>query len=118
MMTSYKSGQLAELIALLCLIFKGYRLVAKNYKTGKGTHAGEIDLIVKKKDVIVFVEVKKRATIANAAYSISSNQQERIKRGAIAFISKHSKYKNCDLRFDAILVQLPCKVEHLKNAWF
>jgi putative endonuclease len=58
--TNYKAGHRAEKIALLWLMLKGYRLVAKNFVVGRGTGAGEVDLIVKKGKTLVFVEVKKR----------------------------------------------------------
>ena len=57
------SGKTAEFIALQYLRLKGYVLVARNYVTGRGTGAGEVDLIIKNQTDIVFVEVKKRKNL-------------------------------------------------------
>ena len=50
-------GKLAEFWARLWLRCHGYRILAANYRTGRGTHAGEIDIIAQKGDTIHFVEV-------------------------------------------------------------
>ena len=54
-MNNYYFGHFAEDVALWYLRLKGYRKVAKNYVTGRGTGAGEVDLIVKKSKTLVFV---------------------------------------------------------------
>lgn len=111
------SGRTAEFMALQHLRLKGYALVACNYVTGRGTGAGEVDLIVKNQTTLVFIEVKKRKDITTAAYSILPKQQERIRRAAEAFLAKHSEYAGFDIRFDAVLVQLPFMIEHIENAF-
>ncbi len=116
-MNSYYSGLGAEILAQIFLLFKGYRKIASNYITGRGTNAGEVDLIVQKSHTLVFVEVKKRRTINDAAYAISSDQQQRIKRAAEVYISRHSEFKDYDIRFDAVLVKFPCSIQHIKNAF-
>lgn len=113
----YKSGKVAEWIALIYLLFKGYFPVSRNFITGKGTNAGEIDLIVRKKRLLVFVEVKKRQSLEKAAYAVSEKQKQRIIRGAEVFLKRHSQYDSFDIRFDAILVELPYRIRHLPNAW-
>lgn len=57
-MTTTESGKHGEDIAWHYLESKGYQLVAKNYRYKRS----EIDLIVKKSDTIVFVEVKMRSS--------------------------------------------------------
>lgn len=114
---SYAGGRLAEWIALIYLLFKGYFPVAKNVVTGKGTHAGEVDLIVRRGSLLVFVEVKKRQNLEKAAYAISERQKQRIVRGAEAFLKKNKKYDAFDIRFDAVLVEFPWHIRHLTNAW-
>ena len=113
----YKSGKLAEYVALIYLLFKGYFPVSRNFITGKGTNAGEIDLIVRKKNLLVFVEVKKRQSLEKAVYAVSEKQKQRIIRGAEVFLKRHTQYDSFDIRFDAILVELPCRIRHLPNAW-
>ena len=116
-MNNYKSGCLAEFIARSFLRLKGYSIIAKNYVTGKGTNAGEVDFIAKKGGAIIFVEVKKRKDLETAAYSISEKQKQRIRRAAEAFLKYHPHYQNHNVRFDAILIKLPLKIIHIKDAF-
>lgn len=116
-MKSNLSGKLAEVIALLFFLIKGYFPIARNYVTGRGTKAGEVDLIMRKKRLIVFVEVKKRSNLERAAYAVTEKQKERIIKGAEAFLKKHPQYDDCDVRFDAFLVKFPLNIRHLPNAW-
>ena len=94
----------------------GFGIVAKNYVTGRGTTAGEIDFIAKRGNLLVFVEVKQRTTLDNAAYAISPTQQQRLIRGAKNFIKHHPQYRRYDLRFDAVLIELPFSIRHIENA--
>ena len=111
------SGKTAEFIALQYLRLKGYHLVAHNYVTGKGTGAGEVDIIVRDQNSLIFVEVKKRKTVEKAAYAIKPSQIQRIRRGAEAFLAKHSEFAGFDVRFDAILVESLLKIKHIENAF-
>ena len=115
--SSPRGGKLAEFWARLWLRCHGYRIIAANYRTGRGTHAGEIDIIALRRNTIIFVEVKKRSGLDKAAYAILPTQQQRIIRGAEAFLQKHPAYQNCDVRFDAVLVSFPLRIHHIKNAW-
>lgn len=116
-MSNNFSGKLAEWLALFFLLCKGYLPVARNYVTGRGTHAGEVDLIVKRGRTLVFVEVKKRRSLELAAYAITEVQKQRIIRGAEAFLKKHPCYDYCRARFDAVLIKFPLQIQHLPNAW-
>ena len=111
------SGKTAEFMALQYLRFKGYSLVVRNYVTGRGTGAGEIDLIVKNQKTLVFVEVKKRRNLTEAAYAVKPAQQERIRRAAEVFLAHHPEYADFDIRFDAVLVMFPLKIRHIPNAF-
>ena len=116
-MNNYKKGHLAEKFAAIFLMFKGYRIIALNYITGKATGAGEIDIIAAKKNMLIFIEIKLRKNLTEAAYSITQNQKNRITTAAKSFISHHKKYRNYDIRFDAILIQNCFQFEHIKNAF-
>ncbi|MBR1600421.1 MAG: YraN family protein [Alphaproteobacteria bacterium] len=116
-MNNYHKGRLAEFLARFYMIMHGYRILERNYIIGKGTTAGEIDFIAKKRNYIVFVEVKQRQNLDSAAYAITSKQQQRLIRGAECFIRNNQKYQGFDLRFDAILITLPFQIRHIKNAW-
>ena len=74
-MTSYEKGIKGEQIALAYLEKKGYKLMDTRYST----HYGEVDLIVKKEDVIVFVEVKYRHKGQKGKGVITNKKQKRNK---------------------------------------
>ncbi|WP_144864745.1 YraN family protein, partial [Mesorhizobium sp. J18] len=59
---AYRKGHRGEWLAALALMVKGYRIVARRYRT----KLGEIDLIARRGDLIVIVEVKVRPTLASA----------------------------------------------------
>ena len=97
---AYGLGHRAETFAALWLRCKGYRILARRYKTP----VGEIDLVARRGKFIAFVEVKARPTLDAALESIRHTQRARIIRGAEAFLSRHPHYVNHFLRFDAILI--------------
>jgi len=100
-MNKKQTGNFAEFMARVYLRLKGYHILEKDYITGRGTTAGEIDIIALKKNVLVFVEVKNRKTLENAFYAIKP---------------KHPLYEKHDVRFDAIFVS-GFKLRHILNAW-
>lgn len=114
---SYVSGKFAEFIAKCYLGLLGYFVIASRYSVGRGLSAGEVDIIAKRGKTIVFIEVKKRATLPLAMESIFSRQQARIYNSAEVFIAKHPKYASFDCRFDAICFNKYYFFRHIKNAW-
>lgn len=110
-------GKYAEKLAVFYLFCKGYKIIARNQITGRGTSAGEIDIIASKGKFLVFIEVKKRQSLEKAAYAISAKQKKRIFRGAEAFLGKNPAYRSCDIRFDAVLIKFPFFIAHIQNAW-
>ena len=61
----------AESRAAAYLMAKGYRILAKRFRTPYG----EIDLVAKKRNLLAFVEVKARASLDDAAYAVTPRQQ-------------------------------------------
>lgn len=116
-MNSYARGKFAEFLARTYMRLHGFRIVAQNYVVGRGTTAGEIDFVAQRGKLLVFVEVKQRTTLENAAYAIMPTQQQRLIRSAKCFVKNNPQYAGCDLRFDAIFVALPFKIRHIPNAW-
>ena len=62
---AFRTGLSAEARAAAFLTVKGYRILAKRFRTPYG----EIDLVARRRNVVVFVEVKARATLDDAAYA-------------------------------------------------
>ncbi len=70
------------------LMAKGYRILAKRFRTPHG----EIDLVARKRNLVAFVEVKARATLDEAAYAVTPRQQARIIAAAEAWLMAHPEH--------------------------
>ena len=115
--TNYKAGHFAEKVALIFLMMRGYWPVAMNFVVGRGTGAGEVDLIVKRGKTLVFVEVKKRPNEEKARLAIHPKNQLRIARTSEVFLARNPKYKGFNIRYDAVFISPKHFPKHLKNAW-
>jgi putative endonuclease len=93
-------GLSAESRAAAYLIAKGYRIVARRFKSP----VGEVDIVARRRGVLVFVEVKARSTLDGAAESLLARQQHRIAAAAGAWLAAHPEDAEGDIRFDAVLV--------------
>ena len=94
------TGISAESRAAAYLIAKGYRIVARRFRSP----VGEIDIVARRRGVLVFVEVKARNTLDDAAESLLRRQQLRIAGAAGAWLAAHPEDAESDIRFDAVLV--------------
>ena len=101
-MNSYKTGLFAEFLAKMYLRMHGFRIVKSRYITGRNTGRAEIDIIARRRNLMIFVEVKRRHDIPTAFEAITPAQSVRLRRAAENFIAKNGW--NGDARFDAILV--------------
>ena len=111
-------GRWAELLALWFLRLKGYRLLARRYKC----RAGEIDLVMRKGNLLVFVEVKARRNQTDAAEAVTFRQRDRITRAAEHFLAAYQQGQNCQVRFDVLLVSPGKQLSgywprHIPDAW-
>ena len=92
-------GKKSEIIASQFLKKKGYKIIETNYKN----KIGEIDIIAKDKDYLVFVEVKARMSRAfgDPAEAVDLKKQQKIRDVAQLYLIKTGKTeKNC--RFDVV----------------
>ncbi|MAF49205.1 MAG: hypothetical protein CMM10_17960 [Rhodospirillaceae bacterium] len=106
-------GARAERVARLLLRCKGYRIVARRYRTP----LGEIDIVARRGKTLAFVEVKARPSREAAAEAVGGRQQARIERAAGAFIGRHPDCAGLDLRFDVILIAPGRWPMHMPGAW-
>jgi putative endonuclease len=97
---AFNRGISAESLAAAWLIGKGYRILARRFRCA----AGEIDIVAGRRHMVVFVEVKARATLDVAAESVTERQRRRIIGAAEIWLAKNPQVKFQDLRFDAILI--------------
>ncbi len=110
---AWKFGRFAEGLAAWHLRFRGYRIVARGFRST----VGEIDIVARRGRVLVFIEVKARKDLGAAAQSLRPRQAGRIVRAAGAFIQSRPALSALDQRFDVILV-VPWKLPvHLVDAW-
>lgn len=86
----------------------GYAILERRWR---GT-AGEIDLIARDGETIIFVEVKQAPSCAMAAERLTRRQMRRICLAACEFCGM-----DCDMRFDAALVDRHGQIEVIENAF-
>ncbi len=97
---AFRLGLSAESRAAAFLIAKGYRILARRYRTP----VGEIDIVARRRKLLVFVEVKARERLDDAAWSVTDRQRARIVAAAEAWLAANSDRAIEDIRFDAMLV--------------
>ena len=79
---------------------RGYDILARRLRT----QAGEIDLIVANAATLLFVEVKARRSLDEAAYALQPRQQQRLLRAAETAVATHETWQRPEMRFDVALV--------------
>ena len=106
-------GRRSETIALLALMLKGYRPVARRFAAA----GGEIDLIVRRGSVIAFVEVKARARIEDARVAIGARKRARFSRAVRAWLGRNPPGPRITLRADAVFLAPGAWPVHLVEAF-
>ncbi|MAS86477.1 MAG: YraN family protein [Micavibrio sp.] len=110
--SSYQKGLWAEWLVAFYLRFIGYKILAKRYKT----KFGEIDLIARKNNVLIFVEVKARKNQEDGLEAVTLKTQKRIINAAKIFIQNYEQ-EVMAIRFDVAAVSAHGIVEHIRNAF-
>jgi putative endonuclease len=110
---AFRLGLSAETRAAALLLAKGYRIVARRWRCP----VGEVDLVVRRGRVLVFVEVKARGHVDDAAEAVTPRQQRRIAAAAAAWLASHPHDADRDVRFDVVLVA-PWRIPHHIKAAF
>jgi len=113
-MSRDKFGRISEYIAILYLMFKGYSILKLRFKH----YTGEIDIIVKKGNTVIFIEVKSRKKLDYNYDIVSQRQIFRIKKAASFYLQQNIHYNSsCDIRFDLIVISGFWHIEHIKHVW-
>ena len=97
---AFRVGLSAESRAAAYLIAKGYRIMARRFRSP----VGEVDIVARRGRVLIFVEVKARNRLDDAAESVVPRQQRRIAAAAAAWLAAHPDDVESHIRFDAVLV--------------
>lgn len=108
-----RRGWAAEYIAAIFLMLKGYRILALRHRT----KLGEIDIIARKGDLAVFVEVKARADEMGAVDAVSYTSQKRIRAASDLWLTRQQDYAILSQRYDIVAI-LPGKLpRHFPDAF-
>ncbi len=108
-----KPGAQAEQVAAQFLQRHGLTLIQTNYRC----RFGEIDLVLRDGQALVFAEVRQRSRsdFGGAAASIDAHKQQRLILTAQHYLASLSRLPPC--RFDAVLLDAAGNIEWLKNAF-
>ncbi len=110
-----KKGKIGEVIARRYLVSIGMTILCSNYRT----KFGEIDIIAKLDNKIVFVEVKSRIS---KDYGLACEAVDNKKISKITSVAKYyllaNNLKNYEIRFDVVEVYFyEEKINHIQNAF-
>lgn len=112
------TGSLGEKLAREFLKKKGYRIIATNFFC----RLGEIDIIAKHKDFLVFVEVRSKRNLDFGApeESITAGKKRRVKMAALRFLQTHENLPKF-WRIDVVVLEInetgkAIRIEHIENA--
>jgi putative endonuclease len=110
---AFRVGISAESRAAAFLIAKGFRILARRWRSP----VGEIDIVARRHKLLVFVEVKAREKLDDAAWSVTERQRARIVAAAEAWLAAHPDDSIVDIRFDAMLVAPGRIPQHIPSAF-
>jgi putative endonuclease len=110
---AFRQGLSAENRAALLLMAKEFRIAARRYKTP----VGELDIVARRRQVLLFVEVKARARHDEAAEAVTGRQQKRIVAAAQYWLASHPDDCTKHIRFDVILVTAWGFPRHIAGAF-
>jgi putative endonuclease len=110
---AFRLGLSAESRAAAFLIAKGFRIMARRWRSP----VGEIDIVARRRKLLVFVEVKARERFDDAAWSVTDRQRARIAAAAEAWLAAYPAPDILDMRFDAVLVAPGRMPRHIPAAF-
>jgi putative endonuclease len=110
---TFLRGHRAEWIALLFLLMKGYRPLARRYAAS----GGEIDLIVARGDTVAFVEVKARGLMDDALSAITARKRQRFSRAVRTWLTRNAWAQGKTWRADAVFIAPRRWPQHIVSAF-
>jgi putative endonuclease len=105
-------GREGERRAAWWLWLRGWRILDRRVRTP----AGEVDLVVRRGNLVAFVEVKTRATAADLDFAIDERRLARV-AAAAEFLMPRYAGPGDDIRVDVILIAPRTPPRHIENAW-
>ncbi|WP_413204665.1 YraN family protein [Rhodospirillum sp. A1_3_36] len=117
-MSGRSQGRWAETLCTVWLLLTGWRILARRFLVGRGTGAGEVDIIARRGRVLAFIEVKTRPTLTQGLDAVTPRQRQRIQRGAEVFLARNRiRGGAIDSRFDVMVVTGFFRLHHTRDAW-
>ena len=110
---SQAGGLAAETIAARVLEAEGWAILARRLRTA----AGEVDLVAEREGLLAIVEVKRRASLAEAAFALSARQRARLLAAAEIILAEHPGWGREGVRFDLLLVDGQGAVRRIADAF-
>ena len=111
---AYRRGHSSEWLAAAALMLKGFRIIARRYRT----KLGEIDLIARRGDLVLIVEVKARKSLTEAMEAIARESERRIEGAADLWLMRQRDFGRLSVRFDMVAV-LPWRWPvHVENVFY
>jgi putative endonuclease len=110
---AFRTGISAESRAAALLIAKGFRILARRWRSP----VGEIDIIARRRSLLIFIEVKAREQQDDAAWSVTERQRARIVAAAEAWLARNPDDRIRDIRLDAVLVAPGRMPRHIPAAF-
>lgn len=112
--TTHDRGRQAETAAAAWLARRGLRLLGRNVRT----RGGELDLVMRDGDTLVFIEVRARRSTryGGAAASITATKQQRLIRAARGWLMTHPQHARQPVRFDILAYEGPGEPHWICNA--
>jgi len=108
-----RDGRSAELIAALWLMAKGWRILGVRI----ATPLGEIDLLARRGGVLAVVEVKRRATLAEALEAVKPAQRQRLRNAAERLAGQRAELQDLSIRLDLVALGPRGFPRHCPDAW-
>ena len=117
MNNNHKTGQEGQQAAEKYLTNKGYEILTRNYRL----KTGEIDLIARHNNYIIFIEVKSRKSLTHGypREAVTHTKQQRIIRTALHYLTANNQTES-NIRFDVIEIlsqQGQLYASHIENAF-
>jgi len=116
---STAQGRNGEDIASAYLKRRGYNIIGRNLRLGRG----ELDIIACSQELLLFVEVKTHKSRESGLLAVNEDKCARLYSAAEAWLAKHPEYTGLQCRFDLIIVTprmglpnwIPPRIEHMKD---
>ena len=104
---------MAEARAIAVLEAEGWTIRGRRVRTV----AGEIDIIAERAGLLVFLEVKTRSSLADAAAALSAKQRTRLLQAAEILLAEHPEWGREGIRFDVIVIDRRGALRRISNAF-